>query len=91
LPTKDNYLRHEIIGPHDGWCVGGCGLMETSPHLFLHCQFFGKIWHFIHLWLGVCSVIPNMPADYLNQFAFVGGFCSKRRLSIMQLIWYVTV
>jgi len=91
LPTKDNLFRHRIIGPDDGWCVGGCGMMETSPHLFLHCQFFGKVWHFIHLWLGVCSVIPNMPADYLNQFAFVGGFCSKRQLSILQLIWYATV
>jgi len=84
-------IRRGIIGLNDSLCVGGCGLMETSSHLFLHCQFFGDVWHFIHLWLGVCSVIPNVAADYLNQFGFVGGNCSKRRLSIMQLIWYATV
>ncbi|XP_024630644.1 uncharacterized protein [Medicago truncatula] len=91
LPTKDNLIRRGIIGPNDSLCVGGCGLMETSPRLFLHCQLFGEVWHFIHLWLGVCSVIPNVPADYLNQFSFVGGNCPKGLLSIMQLIWLATV
>jgi len=83
LPTKDNLIRRGILDSDDSLCVGGS--METSPHLFLHCQFFGEVWHFIHLCFGVYSVIPNVPAD------FVGGNCSKGRLSILQLIWYATV
>jgi len=31
-----------------------------------------------------------VPADYLNQFCFIGGNCSKVRQSIMHLIWYAT-
>jgi len=67
------------------------GSIETSPYLFLRCDFFGEVWHLIHCWLSVCSVIPNVPADYLNQFGFVGGFCSKARQSMLHLIWYATV
>ena len=43
LPTKDNLIRRRIIGHGDSLCVGGCGLMGTSPHLFLHCQFFCEV------------------------------------------------
>ena len=32
-----------------------------------------------------------MPADYLNQFGFVGANCSKVRQSVMHLIWYAIV
>ena len=71
--------------------MGGCGSLENSPHLFLQCHFFGEVWHLIYHWLGVCSVIPSEPADYLNQFGVVGGNCSKMWRSILLLIWYATM
>lgn len=91
LPTKDNLCRRGVLDPDACLCVGGCGSVETSPHLFLHCHFFGEVWHFIHRWLGVCSVLPDVPADHFNQFGHVCGNCSKVRHSIMHWIWYATV
>ena len=41
LPTKDNLIRRGVIAFVDSLCVGGCGSLETAPHLFLHCNFFG--------------------------------------------------
>jgi len=66
-------------------------LNNDSSYLFLHCQFFGEVWHYIHRWLGVCSVILSVPMDSLNQFGFVGGSCSKARQSILLLIWFAAV
>lgn len=54
LPTKDNLLRRGVIDFEERLCVGGCGVLETSSHLSLHCGIFGAVWHFIHNWLGVC-------------------------------------
>ena len=43
LPTKDNLFRRGVIASDARLCVGGCGSLETSPHLFLHCYFFGEV------------------------------------------------
>jgi len=91
LPTKDNLFRRGVIDDDARLCFGGCGSLESSPHLFLHCNIFGEVWYFIHRWLGVCSALPSVPADYLNQFGFIGGMCSIRRKSLMHLIWFATV
>ena len=90
LPTKDNLYRHGVIAVDDKLCVGGCGLLESSTHLFLHCNIFGDVWHLIHRWLGVCTILPYDPADYLIQFGSLGGNCSMVRQSILHLIWYET-
>ena len=86
LPTKDNLFRRGVIASDARLCLGGCGSLETSPHLFLHCHFLCEVWQFIHRWLGVCSVISSVPADYLNQFGAVGGNCSQLRRSFLFLI-----
>jgi len=91
LPTKDNLFRRGVIASDARVCIGGCGSLETSPRLFLHCGFFGEVWHFIHRWLGVCLAIPSEPANYLNQFGAVSGNCYEPRQSILLLIWYATM
>ena len=84
-------LRRGVIYSDATLCVGGYGSLETFSHLFLHYRIFWEVWHFIHHWFGVCSVLPNVLMDYFNQFSFVGGNCSKVRQSIMHLIWYATM
>ena len=91
LPTKDNLIRCGVIAVEERLCVGGCGMLETSSHLLLHCRTFGEVWHFIHNWLGVCSVLPNAPADHFLQFNSIGGNCFKVWMSILHLIWYATI
>ena len=48
LPTKDNLLHRGVIDNDSRMCVGGCGLEESSHHLFLHCNVFGSVWHLIY-------------------------------------------
>ena len=57
LPTKDSLLRRGVIASDDRLCVGGCGSVESSPRLFLHCKFLGKFGTlFIAGWASVrCS------------------------------------
>ena len=45
---KDNLLRRGVIHFDSRLCVAGCGTVETSYHLFLHCNFFGFVWHSIY-------------------------------------------
>ena len=47
LPTKDNLHRRHVIDSDTQICVSGCGLIETSTHLFLHCNLFGSVWNHI--------------------------------------------
>jgi len=43
LPTKDNLLRRGVINFDSRLCVAGCDTVETSYHLFLHCNIFGTV------------------------------------------------
>jgi len=90
LPTKDNLYRHHVIDIEDHSCIEGCGEVETSSHLFLHCNFFGSVWNQILRWLGVSSVMPCDVLTHFNQFSFFGGAAKSRR-SILQIIWFATV
>jgi len=59
-------------------CVTGCGLMESSDHLFLHCNIFGSVWHFIYRWLGISAVTPAQVPDHFNHFRVSGGIAKRR-------------
>jgi hypothetical protein len=64
--------------------------METSSHLFLHCDFFGSVWNFTLKWLGIFSVMAPEVSSHFNQFSFIGG-ASKSKQYILQAIWFATV
>jgi len=90
LPTKDNLLRQGVIHFDSRLCVAGCGTVETSHHLFLHCNFFGTVWHSIYSWFGISVANPFYVSDHFHQFGFCGGL-ARRRCSILQVIWFATV
>jgi len=53
---------------------------SNRPHIYFYIVIFlGKSGILFHRWLGVCSALPSVPEDYLNQFGFIGGMCSTRR------------
>jgi len=66
-----NLFRRGNISQKSHLCVGGCGLLETTNHLFLDCSFFGSIWQRVRYWLGVHSVDPSIIADHFLRFAAV--------------------
>jgi hypothetical protein len=84
LPTKDNLLRRGVIDQASRLCVFGCGSLESSQHLFLHCNFFGSVWHLIYRWLGLSVVAPFQVSNHFTQFSGSGG-------SILQAIWFAVV
>jgi len=90
LPTKDNLLRRGVINHDSRTCVAGCDLVESSSHLFLHCDIFGSVWHLIYRWIGVSVTNPFYVPDHFHQFSFSTGIGNKRR-SMLQVIWYATV
>lgn len=85
LPTKDNLHRCGVLDRDSRMCVVGGGSIESSQHLFLHCNIFGAVWHFIYRWLGISTVIPAQVQDHFNQFSVSGGIAKTRR-SISQVI-----
>jgi len=87
LSTKDNLFRRGVIDQASRQCVSGCGSLETSNHLFLHCNFFGSIWHFIYRWLGLLMVAPSQVSNHFYQFSGCGG-TTKGHRSILQVIWF---
>ena len=91
LPTKDNLHRRHVLDFDAQICVDGCGFIETSTHLFLHCTLFGSVWNHIFQWLGVVSVLPqDVTGFFFYQFSLFGGV-SKSRQSILQVIWFATI
>jgi hypothetical protein len=90
LPTKDNLYRRQVIDIDARSCVAGCGEVETSSHLLLHCSMFGSVWYHILRWLGVSAVLPCDADSHYYQFGYIGGV-SKTRRSILQVIWCATV
>jgi len=73
LPTKDNLHHRNVVGADDQLCVGGCGEVETSSHLFFHCNVFGSVWNHIHRWIDVATVMPCDAPSLFNQFIYIGG------------------
>jgi len=90
LPTKDNLYRRHVVGFDEQSCVGGCGEVETSSHLLLHCNFVGTVWNHIFRWIGVSSVLPLDASSHFHQFNLIGGAAKTRRF-ILQVIWFATV
>jgi len=90
LPTKDNLYRRNVVDIDDQLCVGGCGEVETSSHLLLHCNVFGSVWNHICRWISVSYVLPCDVTSLFNQFSSIGGAAKSRRF-ILQVIWFATV
>jgi len=90
LPTKDNLHRRHVIDYDVLICVGGCGLIETSTHLFIHCNLFSLVWNLIFQWIGVVTTLPQDVTGFFDQFSLSGGV-NKSRQSILQVIWFVTM
>ena len=90
LPTKDNLHHRGVLDRDSRSCVAGCDSVESSQHLFLHCNTFGSVWHFIYRWLGISTVVPAQVSAHFNQFSVSGGI-AKKRCSISQVIWFATI
>jgi len=90
LPTKDNLFRRGVLDQNSLDCIAGCGSAKSSAHLFLHCNFFGSVWHLIYGWLDISAVLPQFLPDHFIQFSYIDR-SEKVWRSISQVIWFATV
>lgn len=90
LSIKDNLFKRTMIPTSTQSCVGGCGHMEDTVHLFLHCDWFRHIWIDVYDWLGVDMVIPYRISNQLSHISVLGGFW-KYKLILFHLIWCSTL
>jgi len=86
LPTTDNLIKRHILHLNAQLCVGGGGTIEDAKHLFLFCDFFGKLWYGISHWLGYNIVFPENVTGHLYQFGTFSGFSNSKH-STLNLIW----
>lgn len=86
IPTKSNLVRRHILQVNDNLCVGGCGVVETTDHLFIVCDLFGKVWFLVCQWLGISFVFPGAIKDHYFQFIHVAGMPQAVH-SYLKIIW----
>jgi hypothetical protein len=90
IPTRSNLARRHVLQSNDTLCVGGCGFIETTKHLVLGCQLFGKVWYLLCRWLGISYVLPGSVADHFYQFTHLAGM-SRASYSYLKVIWLACV
>ena len=83
-------VKGSVISVEDHFCVVGCGEMELTNHLFVHCSLFGSLWYLFCGWLLFSLVDHRSISDHLNHYAILRG-SSKARHSFLHLIWFTCV
>lgn len=68
LPTRNNFVRRNIIQHIDSLCSDGCNVLESARHLFLDCGTSNSLWTRVRNWLGISTVFPSDLCEYLHQF-----------------------
>jgi len=74
LSTTDNLIRRHVLQHNAQLCVGGYGKLENVDHLFLSCDYFGKIWNCSLQWLDFSMVQPEHAINHLQQFESLCDF-----------------
>ncbi|MCH80347.1 ribonuclease H protein [Trifolium medium] len=85
IPTKDNLCHRRIIRIEEASCAMCGGVVETSRHLFMHCDFVAQIWYAICRWLGVVVVLP--PEVMILYGTLVCSGRNKRLRKGFSLVW----
>jgi len=68
LPTKDNLFIRGIIHHDSHLYVIGCGVTESTYHLFFGFSFFDTLWYFVRQWISFSSVDSFLVSDHFIQF-----------------------
>ncbi|KAK2381610.1 hypothetical protein QL285_069201 [Trifolium repens] len=85
IQTKENLCRRRIIPQHDFHCVMCGSGVESTTHLFLHCEKAAAVWYAVMKWLGFMVIVPP---DLVSSFVILGehGKGKKEKLCL-SLIW----
>ena len=84
--TRDNLLQRRVISASEQGCTTNCCVNEDMDHLFVKCDFYGRLWYFISSWLGFCTTYNGKVLEHIYQFGSLGGFSYKVQ-SFLNVIW----
>ena len=90
IPTRLNLVRRQVVQPNDNLCVGGCGFIETTDHLFIGSDLFGSVWFLVCHWLGFSFVFPGSIMDHYFQFIPSAGLPRFTHF-YLKVIWLACV
>ena len=83
LPTRDNFVRRQILQNDDNVCLGGCGSWRLQTT-------FGSVWHAILQWLGISFIAPGAGRDHFLQFGHHAGLLRSSH-PFLNIIWLACV
>jgi len=87
---KNKNCRRRALHPDDIYCIGSCGVLESTCHLLFRCAVFGSVWHRVYQWLGISFISPDSVLDHLHQFGHMAGLPCYTH-SFFKVIWHVCV
>jgi len=90
MSTKDNLWKRHILEYNEQGCTTNCNNNEDVHHLFVKCEFFGKIWYFISNWLGFNTTFNGSIVDHITDCGSLRGFSHKVRNSLY-VIWFSVI
>jgi len=70
-------------------CVSCVEVVESTPHLFLHCDLARNIWLNLTTWLDLNFVMP--PNLFIRWECWSGGPINKKIKKGLQMIWQVAI
>jgi len=79
-------MKRHILAANEHGCMMNCGDIEDVNHLYVNCDFFGRIWYFISNWLGFYTTINDGLEEHITHFGSLEGFSHKVRNSL-NVIW----
>jgi len=91
IPTRANLVRRLVLQPNLNLCAAGCDSVETTDHLFLHCNYFRNVWyHLTGHWLGISFVFPGRIQEFYLQFTQLAGM-PRASYHYLKVIWLASV
>jgi hypothetical protein len=71
IPTRENLWKRRIIQQQNITCVMCGTAMESTTHLFLHCDKAASVWYAIMKWLGLVIIVPP---NLVSSFVILGEY-----------------
>lgn len=91
IQTKVDLAHRNALPPNSGVeCALCLSKEENCHHLFFECYLSWQVWMRICKWLGVSTVLQQVPIANFSQFCAIQGTISSYSKT-MALIWIATV